>query len=80
MAGTITKTVRGHRYTYFEYFEDGKTVQKYCGPEGSRKAKIKALELEYGLLEKRRTAIVERMASVKDEMEILDGDTEGMVR
>ena len=76
MAGTITKTVKGRRYVYFEYFEDGKTVQKYCGPEGSRQARIKSLEIEYRLLEKRQAAIAERMTSVKKEMERAKAGTE----
>ena len=76
MAGTITKTVRGNKYTYYEYFEDGKTVQKYCGPEGSRQARIKSLEIEYRLLEKRQAAIAERMTSVKKEMERAEAGTE----
>ena len=76
MAGTITKTVRGNKYTYYEYFEDGKTVQKYCGPEGSRQARIKSLEIEYRLLEKKQAAIAERMTSVKKEMERAEAGTE----
>ena len=80
MAGTITKTVRGNRYTYYEYFEDGKTVQKYCGPEGSRRAKVRSLEIEYRLLEKRQTTITERMASVKKEIEQVEAETEGKIQ
>ena len=80
MAGTITKTVRGNKYTYYEYFEDGKTVQKYCGPEGSRQARIKSLEIEYLLLEKRQMIIAERMASVKSEMESMDAETVDRLR
>ena len=80
MAGTITKTVKGRRYVYFEYFEDGKTVQKYCGPEGSRQARIKSLEIEYRLLEKRQMIIAERMASVKREMESMDAETVDRLR
>ena len=75
MAGTITKTVRGNKYTYYEYFEDGKTVQKYCGPEGSRQARIKSLEIEYRLLEKRQTNITERMEVIKKEMEGVKTET-----
>ena len=75
MAGTITKTVKGRRYVYFEYFEDGKTVQKYCGPEGSRQARIKSLEIEYLLLEKRQTNITERMGAIKKEMERVKTET-----
>ena len=75
MAGTITKTVKGRRYVYFEYFEGGKTVQKYCGPEGSRQARIKSLEIEYRLLEKRQTNITERMEVIKKEMEGVKTET-----
>ena len=75
VAGTITKTVKGRRYIYFEYFEGGKTVQKYCGPEGSRQARIKSLEIEYLLLEKRQTNITERMEAIKKEMERVKTET-----
>ena len=76
MAGTITKTVKGRRYIYFEYFEDGKTVQKYCEPEGSSQARVKALEIEYRLLEKRQMIVIKRMASVKKKMERMKAETE----
>ena len=71
MAGTITKTVRGNKYTYYEYFEDGKTIQKYCGPDGSRRAKVRSLEIEYRLLEKKHMIIAGRMSAIKKEMEML---------
>ena len=35
VAGTIVEKVGGRRYLYFEFFDGRKTVQKYCGPEGS---------------------------------------------
>ena len=77
VAGTITKTVRGSRYTYYEYFEDGKTVQKYCGPDGSRQAKVRSLEIEYQLLEKKRATMTERMGAIKKELEKLEADPLG---
>ena len=77
MTGTITKTVKGNRYTYYEYFEDGKTVQKYCGPDGSKQAKVKSLEIEYRLLEKKRTTMTERMDAIKKELEKLEADPSG---
>ena len=76
VAGTITKTVKGRRYAYYEYFEDGKTVQKYCGPEGSKQARIKSLEIEYRLLEERQMIVTERMASIKKEIEETEAETE----
>ena len=77
VAGTITKTVRGNKYTYYEYFEDGKTVQKYCGPEGSRRAKVRSLEIEYRLLEKKRMIVTGRMSAIKKEMEMLQAGPDG---
>ena len=71
VTGTITKTVRGNKYTYYEYFEDGKTVQKYCGPKGNRQAMVKALEIEYRLLEKKRMIMTRRMSAIKKEMKML---------
>lgn len=68
MAGIITKNVRGKKYTYYEYFEDGKTIQKYCGQLGSKQAKRRALEIEYELLKKKRDIISDRMDAIKKEM------------
>ena len=75
MAGTIVKTTNGRRYAY-EYFEDGKTVQKYCEPEGSRQAKIKSPEIEYQLLEKRQANITKKMIAIKKEIERVETKTE----
>ena len=75
MAGTIVKTINGRRYAY-EYFEDGKTVQKYCGPEGSRQTKIKSLEIEYQLLEKRQANITKKMIAIEKEIERVETKTE----
>ena len=69
MAGTIIKKVDGKRYLYFEYFEDGKTVQKYCGPDGSDSGRLKALELEYEYFKGKRDALNERLDKIKAEIE-----------
>ena len=69
MAGTIIKKVDGKRYLYFEYFESGKTVQKYCGPDGSDSGRLKALELEYEYVKRKRDALNERLDKIKAEME-----------
>lgn len=71
MASIITKTIRGRKYEYIEYFEDGKTVQMYCGPAGSVKAKAKALQLEYEWLGRKRAGIADRMAAIKLEIKEL---------
>jgi len=68
MPGTITKTVRGRKYTYFEYFEDGRTVQKYCGPSGSARSKSTALRMEYQLLKDRRDKMHDRMREIQTEL------------
>ena len=72
MAGTITKTIQGRKYTYFEYFDGKKTVQKYCGPEGSRQARIKALRMEYDLLKSRRDECSERMKAINEKIKRLE--------
>ncbi len=67
MVGIISKKIRGKKYTYFEYFENGKTVQKYCGPEGSAKSKKTALQYEYSLLKSKRDEMIQKMKMVKEE-------------
>ena len=69
MAGTIIKKVDGKRYLYFEYFESGKTVQKYCGPDGSDSGRLKALEFEYEYFKGKRGALNERLDKIKAEIE-----------
>ena len=69
MAGTIIKKVDGKRYLYFEYFESGKTVQKYCGPDGSDSGRLKALEFEYEYVKRKRDALNERLDKIKTEIE-----------
>ena len=56
------------RYLYFEYFEDGTTKQKYCGPDGSDSGRLKALELEYEYVQGKRDALNERLNVIKAEM------------
>ena len=68
MAGTIIKKVDGKRYLYFEYFEDGATKQRYCGPEGSDSGRLKALEFEYEYVKGKRDALNERLGKIKAEM------------
>lgn len=68
MPGTITKTVHGRKYTYFEYFEGGRTVQKYCGPAGSAKSKSTALKMEYQFLKDRRDRMYDRMREIQTEL------------
>lgn len=72
MASIITKTVRGKKYEYLEYFEDGKTVQTYCGPAGSAKASARALQLEYEWLGRKKGVITDRMAAIKKEIRSLN--------
>ena len=79
MAGTIIKKVDGKRYLYFEYFEDGKTVQKYCGPEGSESGRLKALELEYEYVRGKRDAFNERLGRIEAEMKKI-GRVEGAAK
>ena len=69
VAGTIIKKVDGKRYLYFEYFEGGRTVQKYCGPEGSDSGRLKALEFEYEYFKGKRDALNERLDKIKAEIE-----------
>ena len=56
-------------YLYFEYFEDGATKQKYCGPEGSDRSKIKALVFEYEFVKAKRDALNERLSRIKMDMD-----------
>ena len=69
MSGTIIKKIGGKRYLYFEYFEDGATRQKYCGPEGSYQGKLKALAFEYEHVKVKRDALNERLSKIKKEMD-----------
>ena len=69
MAGTIIKKVDGKRYLYFEYFEDGTTKQKYCGPDGSDSGRLKALEFEYEYVKAKRDALNERLLRIKRDMD-----------
>ena len=68
MAGTIVKKVGGKRYLYFEYFEDGITKQRYCGPEGSDDARLKALEFEYEYVKGKRDALNDKLSEIKSKM------------
>lgn len=71
MVGMIIKTINGSRYEYYEYFQDGKTIQKYCGPEGSVKARKMALELEYDILKKKKADVIEMMKKNREESQDL---------
>ena len=68
MAGTIIKKIDGKKYLYFEYFEDSTTTQKYCGPEKSDKAQLKALEFEYEYVKKKRNVLNDKLSELKKEI------------
>jgi len=57
--------VRGRLYAYFEYFEGGRMVQKYCGPAGSAKSKSAALKYEYDLMKSKRNGLSDRMMEIR---------------
>ena len=69
MSGTIIKKIGGKRYLYFEYFEDGATKQRYCGPEGSDQGRLKALVFEYEHVKAKRDALNERLSKIKEDMD-----------
>lgn len=68
MAGTIVKTINDCKYEYYEYFQSGKTIQKYCGPEGSVKARKTALDIEYENLKKKKANVIEMMRKNREEV------------
>ena len=69
MSGTIIKKIGGKRYVYFEYYEDGATRQKYCGPEGSGRGRLKALAFEHEHVKAKRNALNERLSKIKKDMD-----------
>ena len=69
MSGTIVKKIGGKKYVYFEYYEDGATRQKYCGPEGSDQGKLKALTFEYEHVKAKRDALNERLSKIEKGMD-----------
>ena len=56
-------------YVYFEYYEDGATRQKYCGPEGSDQGRLKALAFEHEHVKAKRDALNERLSKIKKDMD-----------
>ena len=77
VSGTVIKKIDGKRYVYFEYFESG-TKQKYCGPEGTKKAELKALELEYEYVKGKRDALNGRLSEIRAEMKKTKGSGQKM--
>lgn len=71
MPGTIVKTINDRRYEYYEFFQNGRTIQKYCGPEGSSRARKAALDLEYENLKRKKTDVVEMMKKNREEVQSL---------
>lgn len=52
-------------YTYFESFEDSRTVQKYCGPAGSAESRSAALKHEYDLIKSKRDGLSDRLREIQ---------------
>ena len=46
-----------------------KTVQKYCGPNGSDSDRLKALKFEYEYFKGKRDTLNERLDKIKAEIE-----------
>ena len=69
MSGTIIKKIGGKKYVYFEYYEDGATRQKYCGPEGSDQGRLKALAFEHEHVKAKRDALNERLSKIEKDVD-----------
>jgi len=52
-------------YTYFEYFEGGRAVQKYCSSAGSAKSRGASLKYEYDLMKSKRNGLSDRMREIR---------------
>ena len=68
VAGMINEKIDGKSYLYFEYFADDATKQKYCGCDGTRKATLKVLKLEYEHVKNKRSVLNTRLTEIKREI------------
>jgi len=68
MAPVNIKIVGNKQYEYYDYYDEGRKVQKYCGPAGSVRAKRKALEFELEHMEKRIGTDQKRVEEIQKEL------------
>jgi seryl-tRNA synthetase len=63
------REIKGNKYLYYTYYNDGKKQEVYCGLASSVEAKRKALEIELEQLKKQRKKLVEKIAETESKLD-----------
>lgn len=59
------REIKGNKYLYFTYYENGKKQEVYCGLASDMKSKRKALETELEYLKKQKNVLSEKIQEVE---------------
>ncbi|MBI5146781.1 MAG: hypothetical protein HZA84_06125 [Thaumarchaeota archaeon] len=63
------REIRGNKYLYFTYYEDGKKQEVYCGLASSSEAKRKALQSELDYLKRQKKELIEKISKIESMLE-----------
>ncbi|WP_205098178.1 hypothetical protein [Candidatus Nitrosotenuis uzonensis] len=62
------REIKGNKYLYYTYYEDGKKQEVYCGLASSSEAKRKALEAELDYLKKQKGVLLQRINETESKL------------
>ncbi len=62
------REIKGNKYLYYTYYEDGKKKEVYCGLASSSEAKRKALEAELEYLKKQKGTLLQKITETESKL------------
>ena len=62
---TRIREIKGNKYLYFTYYENGKKQEMYCGLASTAEAKRKVLEAELDYLKKQKSTLLQRIGETE---------------
>lgn len=62
------REIKGNKYLYYTYYEDGKKQEVYCGLASSSEAKRKALEVELEQLKQQKKNLTDKIIDIENKL------------
>ena len=66
-----TKTVKGKKYLYFSYYENGIKTETYCGLASNAQSEKKALQFELEHLKEQKKNLSRKVIEIESRMKLL---------
>ena len=62
------REIKGNKYIYYTYYEDGKKQEVYCGLASNPESKRKALETELEYLKKQKVTLLQKISETESKL------------